>query len=493
MRTATCIALLCAPLVALPQFLDPGFGENGVVHLDVDGSFEQFFEVVAQADGGIVAVGHANVDSDLKGLIARYTSQGELDTEFMGTGYHVFDVGGADTELTGVALFPDGRIVCSGSVGSGSSRRPAAFLFSPNGQPDPDFGSAGASVFPGTTSGFGEDVAVTVDGKVVVVGGLGGNIFAARYWDTGLLDETFNGDGWMDLDLGGSERAYSVGAQGDAMVVACYGDPAGGPVGTVWAKRITEDGEWDATFGDEGSVMHGVTQGGKAFDVFTRGDGAILLSGLATTMGMYSEAVNFMLDADGHGDGAIVTETAPDEEGRPTKAYAGWLMNDGRAIVAATEGEDVLLIGLSASGALDPGFGDQGLMRAPGLALEDGSNEDAAGLWVEPNGRALYCGRSRDGGDAFVAAFMTGATGLVEGPVDHLKLHPNPATDQLVLPWSEAGAWRVHDALGRAVLQGVQPGSGPLILSVAELPPGTYRFVQHGASRSAGASFVVQR
>lgn len=473
-------------VVATAQYLDPTFGTAGVVRLDVDGSFDQFFEVVTQPDGRIVAAGHANVNNDLHGLVARFTTGGAVDPTFNGIGHTLVHANGTETEFTGVALQADGRIVCSGTVGVGSARSAAAFRFNTDGTPDATFGTGGV-VLVGLPSSYAEDVTLTPDGGVVIAGAAGGNFLVARFTPGGVLDTDFNGDGWTTLDLGGNERFYSVAAQSDGgVVVAGFADD---PAGTLWAKRITATGDWDAAFGNGGSVVH--EDGGMAYDVFVGADDAILLGGYAHVIGSYSEAVNYMLDSDGTGIGAIATETLPDVQGISTLAHGGWLLPDGRAIVGALEGEDIVLIGLLPTGSFDLDFGTLGLMRATGLEV-DGGQDDDAGLWVEPSGRTLFCGRTNTtgDGDAFIAAFATVTTAITERIARQVRLMPNPATDQVRIdaPMTvvSARAWQA-DGRAQAVelgtdrslhLTGWSPGLWMIELRFADGTVGRVRLVK---------------
>jgi hypothetical protein len=61
-----------------------------------------------------------------------------------------------------------------------------------------------------------------------------------------------------------------------------------------------------------------------------------------------------------------------------------------------------------------------------------------------------------------------------------LQAFPNPVSGQLMITSSNAGAhFLILDVLGRAVMAGVIPGSGPISLDVSLLPSGTY-YVSEG-------------
>jgi uncharacterized delta-60 repeat protein len=98
--------------------LDPTFSGDGMQTTDLLLSDEDWAnDVVIQASGRIVAVGHAGgriaPGGDDFGL-ARYNPNGSLDTSFSGDGRKRTDFGGNDS-AHGVVLQGDGRIVAVGN------------------------------------------------------------------------------------------------------------------------------------------------------------------------------------------------------------------------------------------------------------------------------------------------------------------------------------------------------------------------------------------
>ncbi|MFF8278782.1 calcium-binding protein [Streptomyces lateritius] len=89
---------------------DPAFSGDGRTTTDFDGGSELARAVVIQPDGRIVAAGRRGGDFAL----ARYQTDGSLDTGFSGDGRTVTDFAGGFEEAYGVALQGDGRIVAAG-------------------------------------------------------------------------------------------------------------------------------------------------------------------------------------------------------------------------------------------------------------------------------------------------------------------------------------------------------------------------------------------
>jgi uncharacterized delta-60 repeat protein len=180
--------------------LDPSFSGDGKQTTDFGGA-ERATGVALQGDGKIVVVGRGGpLPRDF--AIARYNSDGALDTSFSGDGKQTTDFGGSDDGARAVAIQTDDKIVVVGRSGVFALAR-----YNPNGSLDRSFSGDGRKT---TNFGDGRDgangVAIQTNGKIVAVGGGGTDTdeFAlARYNPSGLLDPGFSGDGRQTTDFGG--------------------------------------------------------------------------------------------------------------------------------------------------------------------------------------------------------------------------------------------------------------------------------------------------
>jgi uncharacterized delta-60 repeat protein len=151
--------------------LDGAFGTGGIVTTAIGpsaGNQDFYFDVSAQSDGKVVAVGR---DFDLGAVITRYNSDGTLDTSFDGDGIQTFDVGTQSTRAEDVAIQSDGRIIVTGSSGGPTGDFLVARLNS-DGSFDSGFGSDGITLtdFAGNSDGAFA-AAIQSDGHIVAVGG----------------------------------------------------------------------------------------------------------------------------------------------------------------------------------------------------------------------------------------------------------------------------------------------------------------------------------
>ncbi|MBI3005695.1 MAG: calcium-binding protein, partial [Ignavibacteriales bacterium] len=116
--------------------LDTTFGTGGKVTNDSGNTAEA---VLVQTDGKILVAGYTD-NSDF--AVARYNSDGSLDTTFGINGLAVADIGNADIALSSV-IQSDGKIVMAGYTRYASRDDFALVRFDSNGSLDNTFGSDG--------------------------------------------------------------------------------------------------------------------------------------------------------------------------------------------------------------------------------------------------------------------------------------------------------------------------------------------------------------
>ncbi|MCI0529632.1 MAG: hypothetical protein L0Y56_19490, partial [Nitrospira sp.] len=199
-------------LQAAPGDLDPTFGTGGKAITDFGGS-DQASAIALQANGKIVVAGSSEIDGFLDFALARYNTDGSLDTSFGTAGKVTTDFGGSNGGAFAVALQQDGRIVAAGRtfIFFGLTSDFALARYNTDGSLDTSFGTAGkvTTDFGGNNDGVFA-VALQADGKIVAVGssqiGIMNSDFAlARYNPDGSLDSSFGSGGMVTTDFGGDE------------------------------------------------------------------------------------------------------------------------------------------------------------------------------------------------------------------------------------------------------------------------------------------------
>ena len=147
--------------------------------------------------------------------IARLNRNGTLDTSFSGDGRQVTDFGSNEVG-EGLALQPDGKLVLVGHKGT-TETSSAVARYNTDGSLDTSFSGTGKRTFRMITgrSSVASDVVVSAVGKIIVMGatvnGSGSGEFAvARLNSHGTLDKTFSEDGKVTLDFGGSDHGNAI-------------------------------------------------------------------------------------------------------------------------------------------------------------------------------------------------------------------------------------------------------------------------------------------
>lgn len=230
--------------------VDTAFGVAGLASVNL-GADDQGIATMVQLDGKVVVAGHTTIAGPRDWVVVRFNADGSLDTSFGTNGSVTTDFAGED-QLNDGLLQPDGKIVVAG-FSSPAGRRWALARYNSDGSLDTSFGAGGKV----TTAVGGSDqivraIALQPDGKIVAAGFDGSNVVVGRYLTNGVLDGTFGTAGIVVTDIAGSGRdlgfAVAVLESGHILVggMANNADFA--------LLRYQADGTLDASFGSGGIV-----------------------------------------------------------------------------------------------------------------------------------------------------------------------------------------------------------------------------------------------
>lgn len=220
-----------------------------------DGTDTRATAIARLGDGSYAVAGRAS-ETGTKLLVARYAEgTGALTGGWgtAGTGVTLRALGDGETTIGNAIAVSGDRIVAAGSATDASRTKAfVARFLAGNGQPDPGFGSAGATLTAIGSSGTSEanGVAVAGDGKVLTagnatddVGGVALSQFAAaRYRSDGQLDTTFAPGSALpgtSLVAAAGQPAYgdALAVQGDGKLIVA-GRVGDGDGETVAATRF---------------------------------------------------------------------------------------------------------------------------------------------------------------------------------------------------------------------------------------------------------------
>ena len=258
------------PIGARPNFalaryetsgaLDASFSGDGKTLIEF--GMSEGFALAVQPDGKIVVAGYEfsfTTRTQANFAVARTNSDGTPDTAFDGDGKASTDFLSRNDIAFDIALQPDGKIVVAGTkdIAEGATQDFALARYNANGSLDASFGSGGKV----TTDFFSnlddaKAVALQSDGKIVVGGSAvtatNTSFALARYQSDGSLDESFDGDGKVIIDFGGSYNAISdIVIQSSGKIIAV--GSALIKIGNSFALvRFNKDGSLDPTFDIDG-------------------------------------------------------------------------------------------------------------------------------------------------------------------------------------------------------------------------------------------------
>jgi uncharacterized delta-60 repeat protein len=402
------------------------FGVAGIVTTTFGGNHSWVRALAIQADGKIVAAGGTDTSgaSENNFALARYNTDGSLDTSFDGDGRITTDFG-LDDAANDVKIQADGRIVAVGSTGSFAvSGSFALARYTANGSLDTSFDTDGKVLTDFSAGHFSSGalgVAMQNDGKIIAAGEAsitGQRDFGvARYNANGSLDVSFDNDGKASTDFMLNEETVTrMVLQPDGKIVALgiYSSRriviSNGP--DFQLARYNVNGTLDTTFGSGGLVTTSFATDSDdlAFGIALQPDGKIVVAGQT---GPYRSSVSI-----GDTDFAVVRynidgslDTSFGMGGRVTAdfgvsravAHAVAIQANGRLLVAGSNGDDFsdsnfALARFNTDGSLDSGMAGD---LTPGdsfgtggkLTTDFGGDHDSAyAVVIQTNGKIVASG-----------------------------------------------------------------------------------------------------
>ncbi|MGH9823490.1 MAG: delta-60 repeat domain-containing protein [Blastocatellia bacterium] len=328
------------------------FGQNGVV-LNTKMTYAN--TVIEQPDGKLVVEGQIAGAQAQAFVIARYNADGSLDTSFGDAGEVSDSYLGPNDGVARLALQPDGKILVAGTADttpSGATQRTGIFAvarYNSDGTVDTSFGASG-KVTTGFNPGYTLITAVTVqsDGKILAGGWAGTadadsttfGIGLARYNSDGSPDSTFGTGGKTFASISGASEEIGCLALDSAgnIVVGGVQYFAGGNEAKPDLARFNSAGVLDTSFGNGGRVDLSSIIGGLISAIRIQSDGQIFVSGFmlfpyaTAPTGVFSSRYN----SDGTPDGSYNGGTPSDASfyssfGQP---YVGAFEPNGEYVVA---------------------------------------------------------------------------------------------------------------------------------------------------------------
>lgn len=390
---------------AAPGDLDPTFGKRGTITTPFGGPASEIARgLVVQPDSKTVLVGYRYLNSDPSdSLIARYNSDGTLDSTFDGDGAVQIDIGGRD-QANAVVLQPDGKIVVAGWGYNTTATIGDMFVLrlNPDGSIDTNFGTNGKTFidFAGFND-YGQALVLQPDGKFLLCGITGTNTWnnsgLARLNADGSLDTGFGNGGKVITSADPTDDGLNtIALQSDGKIVAAgYYNSASSDQFLV--ARYLPTGALDTTFDNDGLIKIPLGAGDRAYKALVQPDGKVVVAGVARMPTNNEEFAVMRFNSDGSFDNSFSTDGKV-TVGVGTIEDAGqdaYLQPDGKLIVSGyTSGKRFCLVRFLPDGSLDPTFGISGFAVA-GIDFFVTASSHAMGIL--PSGKFVLGGEASSG------------------------------------------------------------------------------------------------
>ena len=306
------------PALALERYtaagsLDGSFGSGGIV-LDTIGPAADFIDsIVVQSNGQILIGGNTVVVVATKHkkqaingdfALARYNSNGSVDSSFGTNGKVTTDFNGFFDQIRQILVQPDGRIIAAGQAGVPASSLPSAVApagsvavmgfarYNFNGSLDTSFGQQGLVTV--AVNGVGTSlasVALDPNGQVVASGATSETLALTRLSSNGSPDASFGFDGQQSFVplltkmacVGTTvcnavfSGATAISFQPDGTILVAGG--IGSSILQVFAVSYNQDGTLNTSYGTGGFLTSKFTNRGEINAAAFQPDGKVVLAG----------------------------------------------------------------------------------------------------------------------------------------------------------------------------------------------------------------------
>jgi uncharacterized delta-60 repeat protein len=351
-----------------------------------------------QPDGKLVAVGTTSNGNSDKFALARYNPDGSLDTSFGIEGKVATRVRGYDSFGYAVAVQSDGKIVVVGAARTPSNFIIALARYHSDGKLDTDFGDDGVQTsFIGNSVAIAYAMVIQPDAKIIIAGRAqnttNSEFLVARYNPDGSFDNSFDSDGIVTTDFdGGFEDAYAVSLRADGRIIV-GGTTNNAGVKSFAVASYNQDGSLDGTFDVDGknTTRIGTSSNSVVYGISAQPDGGVVAVGTSIGTGTNSDFLIARYGADGRldsefGDAGISNVEFTDND----SGYAVSLAEDGKIIAAGSSASDFGVARYNTNGTPDNTFSGNGILTTDFV----NSRDTARAIVAQPDGKIIVAGTS---------------------------------------------------------------------------------------------------
>ncbi|QAA82406.1 T9SS type A sorting domain-containing protein [Aequorivita sp. H23M31] len=506
-QTFILLMLLVSPILIFGQSgtLDSSFGNGGTVTTSVFPNYNFVETTRVQTDGKILVAGNAGTSATYQMAIARYNTDGSLDSSFNGDGTLRFNVGQVKSFITDLVQQPDGKILIGGRTWDNVAGNFALVRLNEDGSFDNTFGTGGISHITTTENDVSEAISLLDDGKILMAGYRNNNFAVAKFNADGSVDTFFGVNGWTVVPFDGLPESYirAMAIQNDDKIVVSGFSLNFDNRFQIAAARLNADGTIDNSFGTDGTLIFNVGDWNDFSDALAlQADGKILIGGHKWIANVHQrhDLIVARLNTDGsldtsYGNNGVATARLVDGANYASDMV---LQSDEKAILIGStvfEGEyKMAMARFNTDGSLDATFGPagDGMVSVENAGLEDYGRAVA----LQADEKIILAGHAYtlDGNNSMfvVSRFLNdGMVGVEDFKNTDFRIYPNPAREQLTIEMNDASSTyqvEIYDMLGKKVYNSEIQNKGQI--NVSSLASGTYLVKLNSNSQTSTVRFV---
>ncbi len=300
-----------------------------------------------------------------------------------------------------MALQSTGKII---SAGYGTYNNSISFLiirYNENGSIDSSFGNEGV------TGNFNDlnqvnGLAIQKDDAIIAVGHTS-DVKLVRYKKDGTLDSSFGNEGIVITNVGAEDVPADVAIQPDGKIVVCgYIINDANEARQLFLVRYLDNGSLDGSFGENGIVILGETNGDKSLSTVNalalQPNGQILICAYLVKGAIYRFNIDGSVDKT-FGINGLAYFQAKDNLVKNFQAYDIVVQSDNKIVGGGTSpksdnsGNNYMAAGrLNADGSIDSSFGNNGLQHV----LFGNNPSEGRSILLEKEGKLIVSGTTHD-------------------------------------------------------------------------------------------------
>jgi uncharacterized delta-60 repeat protein len=470
--------------------LDSTFDFDGKVTTSVTNIEDRIFSLAIQTDDKIIAGGSSKSGAYNDFTLAKYTTNGSLDSTFGTNGLVITSLSSTgDSKIWSIDLQKDGKIIAAGETFNGTDKDFAIVRYNNNGSLDNSFGINGIITINFNNGDWASAVKVAPSGYIYIAGTtsyLGPtDIGIARLDSMGNFDTLFNGNGIKIIDLGGYEYLSSIDLQTDGKIIL-GGSTSNGSLGSGSVLiRLEDTGIYDSSFNNIGFLVTntvGVNSTAIQVDGKIVAAGGIDIGGTGATFDFSLARFNSdgSIDSSFNGTGTILKSI---NTGRDIIKMVK-IEDDGKIIAAGFSqvyfGEyNFAIVRYNLNGTIDNSFGNNGI-----TVTSFTSGDDLAfSMAIQSDFKIVLGGETFSGGkwNFALARYFSGLNvSVAEFPNTNYELFvfPNPIIENEIFfsHHIEDVCISLYDCYGRIVQRNMDYSGSKLFLSQG-FKPGIYFMV----------------